>query len=190
VSRDVDRDPGFALVEVLVSLLLIVAAAAGLAPLYAMTAAAARQGRVAMATSLLAREKVEELRALTWAYAPDGAAMTDLETDISVRPWSAFGRGLSASPSDSLERNADGYVDYLDGNTRWVGSGPLAPSEAVYIRRWRITPMPGAPGESCIFEVFVTTTIAEARGSAGSSAGVTRRSGDALLVTVTTRKQV
>jgi hypothetical protein len=59
-----------------------------------------------------------------------------------------------ASPIASLATNAAGHVDFLDSAGRWVGTGPAIPSEAGFVRRWRVSPLPGA-SDVLVIEVVV-----------------------------------
>jgi len=84
-------------------------------------------------------------------------SLSDVTTDLSNDPATDDGGGLLRSPAGSLTSNVDGYVDYLDGNGRWVGRGSSVPSPAVYIRRWAVQPHPRDPDNLLVFEVIAGT---------------------------------
>jgi hypothetical protein len=137
----------------------------------------------------MAEQKLEQLRALTWGFdlAGQGLPLTDTTTNLAVTPPEHNGSGLNPSPADALERNTDGFVDFLDGNGQWVGTGSKPPASAVYIRRWSITPLPTNPNNTIVIQVLVTPVASE-QARVESAFTRTRMSGDALLITVKTRK--
>ena len=103
-------------------------------------------------------------------------------------PPTANGGGLNPSPSDSLASSQTNYVDYLDGNGQYVATGTTIPAEAVYVRRWSIQPLPTNPNNTLILQVLVTP-VSNERIRQGAGNGTLRRlPGDALLISVKTRK--
>jgi hypothetical protein len=78
-------------------------------------------------------------------------------------------------------------VDFLDGGGNWVGTGSRPPASAVYIRRWSIQPLPTNPNNTLVIQVLVTPVTSELA-RVESAFTRTRMAGDALLVTVRTRK--
>jgi prepilin-type N-terminal cleavage/methylation domain-containing protein len=165
---------GFTLVEVLVAMLVLAAAAASTAVLFAATTASTRHARNQTWSAMLAMDKMEQLRALAWRYGANGAPVSDMTTDLSVDPPSSGGPGLATAGADVLERNATGYVDYLDGAGRWVGTGITAPPTATYLRRWSVEPLSPSLPDTLLLQVLVTTVVPAAD--------------RVLLVTVRTRK--
>ena len=89
--------------------------------------------------------------------------------------------------ADALEQNTAGFVDFLDGNGGWVGTGMTPPRSAVYIRRWSITPLPANPNNTLVITVLVTPVASE-MARVTSAFTRTRMAGDAMLITVRTRK--
>lgn len=79
---------GFSLVEVLVALTIFIAIAVGVAQLFASSTTANAAARAVTVASILAMEKLEELRAL-----------------------SIDDPAVAVSPPDSLRANVDGYFD-------------------------------------------------------------------------------
>lgn len=193
VSRSTDRDAGFTVVEVLVSLLLIAVTAIGTAQLFAVSIRATHAARSQTSTTVLATQKLEQLRALTWGFddAGTGLPVSDTTTDLSQDPPTNGGSGLNPSPAGTLSSNVAGYVDYLSGRGQWVGTGPNPPATAVFIRRWSIEPLPTNPNNTLVLQVLVTTVTRESQGAAAAAAaGGSRRrmADDALVVSVKTRK--
>jgi prepilin-type N-terminal cleavage/methylation domain-containing protein len=180
---------GFSLVEVLVAMGILTAVSLGVAQLFALSAKNNLTAKGQTSTTSMAEQKLEQIRALTWGFdlAGEGLPVTDTTTNLTVTPPQHNGTGLNPSPSDSLERNTDGFVDFLDANGQWVGTGTTPPGSAVYIRRWSITPLPTNPNNTIVIEVLVTP-VANEMARIESAFTRTRMSGDALLVTVKTRK--
>jgi prepilin-type N-terminal cleavage/methylation domain-containing protein len=180
---------GFSLVEVLISMGLLTAVSLGVAQLFALSTRANVIAKGATSTTAMAQQKLEQLRGLTWGFDLEGLGLplSDTSTNVSVDPPAHNGSGLNPSPSDSLEQNTAGFVDFLNGNGVWVGTGSTPPASAVYIRRWSIQPLPTNPNNTLVIQVLVTPVASEAA-RVTSAFTRTRMSGDALLVTVRTRK--
>ncbi len=182
-------DAGFSLIEVLVAMLIIAPAAIGAAGLVTIAARAVRDARMESTAVVLAAQKLEQLRTLEW-NADDsgrgGSSTSDWTTDVTRDPVVGGGRGLSASPAGALASNVAGFVDYLDAAGAWVGTGPMPPPRAVFIRRWAVTPLPTDPADTLVLQVLVTnfTRDASVRRSPGRRA---RLGGEALVTTVRTR---
>ena len=180
---------GFSLVEVLISMGLLTAVSLGVAQLFALSTRANVIAKGQTSTTAMAQQKLEQLRGLTWGFDLEGLGLplSDTTTNVSVDPPAHNGSGLNPSPIDSLEQNNAGFVDFLDGNGVWVGTGSTPPGTAVYIRRWSIQPLPTNPNNTLVIQVLVTPVASEAA-RVESAFTRTRMSGDALLVTVRTRK--
>jgi prepilin-type N-terminal cleavage/methylation domain-containing protein len=180
---------GFSLVEVLISMGILTAVSLGVAQLFALSTRANFVARGQTSTTAMAEQKMEQLRALTWGFDTDGQGLpvSDTSTNLAVDPPTATGAGLNPSPSDSLEQNTPGYVDFLDAHGTFVGTGSTPPGSAAFIRRWAIRPLPTNPNNTLVLQVLVTPVSNE--GSRVATAGPRRRmAGDALLVSVKTRK--
>jgi prepilin-type N-terminal cleavage/methylation domain-containing protein len=180
---------GFSLVEVLVAMGLLTAVSMGVAQLFALSTRSNLIAKGATSTTSMAEQKLEQLRGLTWGFDLEGQGLplSDTTTNLTVFPPTHDGSGLNPSPVDSLEQNTAGFVDFLDGNGAWVGTGSTPPGSAVYIRRWSIQPLPTNPNNTLVVQVLVTPVASEAA-RVGSAFTRTRMAGDALLVTVRTRK--
>ena len=185
------HDNGFTLVEVLFALALVVTLAAGVTQLFGAAVVASDQARAFTSTTILAAQKMEQLRTLAWRVAAlqPGLAVSDAATDLSQDPPVAGGCGLCPSPPDSLDRNTTGYTDFLDAAGRWVGAGATAPQGAVYIRRWQVAALPADPMDSRVLQVLVTTVSAERRRVSGAASRALLP-GDALVGSVKTRRVV
>ena len=179
---------GFSLTEVIIAMCLLTTVSLGVAQVFALTARANHVARGQTSTTAMAEMKMEQLRSLTWGFDTDGQGLpiSDTTTNLATDPTSTGGAGLNPSLVTSLTQNTAGYVDFLDANGGHVGTGTTAPGGAVFIRRWSIQPLPTNPNNTLILQVFVTPLSNEAlRDPAGD---FHRMNGDALLVSVKTRK--
>ena len=168
---------------------LLTTVSLGVAQLFALSTRANYTARGQTSTTTMAEQKMEQLRALTWGFDVDGEGLpvSDTSTDLSVDPPTAGGSGLNPSPTTCLEENIAGYVDYLDANGVYIGTGTIPPDGSVFIRRWSIQPLPTNPNNTVVLQVMVTPISNEANRAAGP--GPRRRlPGDAVLVSVKTRK--
>jgi prepilin-type N-terminal cleavage/methylation domain-containing protein len=116
---------GFTLVEVLVAMALLATAVVTTAGLLTIASNSVRAARVQSWASLLAIDKLEELRASPW---PD----------------------LAVSTGDTLGHDAPGFVDYLN----WRGE-PVGAAAAVFVRRWNIQPLPSDSANTYVLQVYV-----------------------------------
>ncbi len=168
---------------------LLTVVSMGVAQLFALSTRANLMAKGATSTTAMAEQKLEQLRGLTWGFdlLGQGLPLSDTTTNLTVTPPLHNGSGLNPSPMDSLERNTAGFVDFLDGGGNWVGTGSTPPASAVYIRRWSIQPLPVNPNNTLVIQVLVTPVASEAM-RVTSAFTRTRMAGDALVVTVRTRK--
>ena len=180
---------GFSLIEVIVATSLLILAVASLAQLFVISVRANASARATTYASVLAQQKMEQLRGLTWGFDPLGLPLTDTTTDVSVTPERATaGRGLSPSPSGAgtLGVNTDGYCDFLDGSGRWLAGGATVPPGTIFVRRWSVEPLPTNPHNTIVLQVLVVRH--RARVAADAGIGEARTPDEARLVSVKTRK--
>ena len=184
-----NSNAGFSLMEVIISIGLLTVVSLGVAQLFATSTRANLISRGSTSTTALAEQKMEQLRSLTWGFdgSGQGLPVSDTTSNVAVNPPAQNGMGLNPSPSDSLERNVPGYVDYLDAGGNWVATGSDVPPAAVYIRRWSIQPVPTNPNNTLVLQVLVTP-VSNEQARVESLFTRTRMSGDALITTVKTRK--
>lgn len=122
--RRISHADGFSLLEALVATLLLaggVAALAWLAVASSRVQAAAREQGMA---TRLARDKMEQLRALAWTSDVVGSAVS----------------GLVASPPGTLAANMPGFFDALDAAGHEL-PGDARVGEAAWVRRWAVAPL-------------------------------------------------
>ena len=168
---------------------ILTAVSLGVAQLFAVSTRANLVARGQTSTTALAEQKLEQLRSLTWGFDTSGQGLpvSDSTTNLAVDPATQTGGGLNPSPVDSLEQNTPGYVDFLDAHGQYVGTGATPPGTVAFVRRWSIRPLPTNPNNTLVLQVLVTPIANE--GSRSDTGGPRQRMpGDALLVSVKTRK--
>jgi type II secretory pathway pseudopilin PulG len=185
-SRATADARGFSIIEVLMATALLVTAVASLAQLFALSTQRNTSAKNTTFAALLAQQKMEQLRSLTWGFDTLGLPTTDTTTDTTKYPETAGGTGLSPSPVNTLQQNVVGYVDYLDAKGQLLGGATaVPPTTAVYIRRWMIEPLPTNPNNTIVIQVLVTRHRDRGTADGGS---VTRLPDEARVISVKTRK--
>lgn len=161
----------------------------GVAQMFALSTTRNLAAKQQVSTTTMATQKMEQLRGLTFAYDASGLGLpvTDTTTNLTKCTPDATGTGLNPSPSDALEENRDGFVDYLDERGNCIGTGTTPPAGAVFTRRWAILPLPTNPNNTLVLTVLVAPTAREEQRVRNGSRRV-RQVQDALLTTVRTRK--
>ena len=177
------QDRGFTLVEVCVALVLLALALAGVARMIGFARRSTVAARAQTSSTVLAQQKIEQLRGLNWSVDAAGIRQSDFVTDLTVEPPTGGGMGLRASPAGALDVNTAGYVDYLNARGEWVGTGATPPREASYLRRWAIRLLPEDPDDTLILQVLVTPVGRDRPGPLPS-----RHGDEAVLTTMATRK--
>jgi len=178
---------GFSLLEVLFATTMLVVGVAGLAQLFALSTRTNTSARATTFASLLAQQKMEQLRGLTWGFDTLGLPLTDTSTNIAAAVESPTGgTGLTPSPTGTLGSNTNGYVDYLDATGKSLGSGSNPPQGTVFVRRWSIEPLPTNPNNTLVLQVLVFRN--GNRPTADNTVGVKRLPDEARIISVKTRK--
>src|SRR5436190_4441281 len=130
---------GFSLLEVLVATTILAIALSALAQLFAISTKSNVSAKSTTFAALLAQQKMEQLRGLTWGFDPLGLPLTDTTTNITVVPEALTGgKGLTPSQTNTLAANTAGYCDFLDKSGNSLGDGTVPPTSAIYIRRWSV----------------------------------------------------
>jgi len=88
---------GFSLIEVLVATGLLATAIVSLAQLFALSTRTNLGSHNATYAAVLAQQKVEELRSLSWGFDSLGLLISDNTTDTTVTPETAIG-GTGLAP--------------------------------------------------------------------------------------------
>ena len=177
---------GFSLVEVLIATVILAVALVSLAQLFALSTHSNMSARNTTYTAVLAQQKLEELRSLTWGFDTQGLPISDTATNTAVSPETpAGGTGLSPSPAGTLGANTNGYVDYVDQFGNKLGGGGAPPPGTVFVRRWSVEPLPSNPNNTLVLQVLAFRN--RDRGTADDGAGRVLPE-EARLVTVKTRK--
>jgi prepilin-type N-terminal cleavage/methylation domain-containing protein len=181
-------DRGFTLVEVLIAMVVLAIVSLGVAALFGTAVRATHAARNQTSTSILAEQKLEQLRSLTWGFDTSGQNLpvSDTTTNLATNPPSDGGPGLNPSPANSLDVNTQFYVDFLDARGQWVGTGANPPGNTAFVRRWSVQPLPTNPNNTLVMQVLVTPIMRDITLGAGGTRK--RYPDDALVATVKTRK--
>lgn len=150
---------GFTLVETLIAISITTVALSALAQLFVISTQANADARRATFASILATQKIEQLRGLGADLTPQGAP--SLSTDIP------------------------GACDFLDEYGRSLGTGSSPLPGTVYIRRWSVEPIPPDPN-TFVIQVAVFPRLW--RGAVDPAAPDARPFGGAQIVTMKTRR--
>ena len=166
-------EDGFSLIEVLVAIGVIVVLVTSLSQLFAMAIMSNVNARARTAASLLATEKLEELRELAFGFDSQGVTLTDGTTDTTGSLTVSGGTGLISG--GSLDQSLAGYSDYLDLFGRRTDL-----ARAAFVRRWSIQPLQTDAANGLALSVVVLPR---------SATGQRRTGPDVVrLVTARTRK--
>jgi hypothetical protein len=157
-----------------------------MAQLIAVSTANNVSSRSTTVATILAEQKLEQLRALAWGFDGGGRPVSDLSTDTAIAPESPEGgTGLQVSPAAALQQNTPGFVDYLSASGQIVGRGSEPPRQAVYTRRWSIEWVAGGSDSALLLQVLVTGIRNRGEADRGN---VNRLPGEARVATVKVRK--
>jgi hypothetical protein len=155
--------------------------------MFAVSVANNGAARTLSTATLLAEQKMEQLRGLTWGFDNLGLPVTDNSSNTALPVESSTGgTGLSPSPQNTLTSNTAGWVDYVDQFGNILGGGATPLPNTLYIRRWAIEPLPSNPNNTLVLHVLVTKHTN--RGNADNNGAVVRLPDEARLVSVKTRK--
>jgi Tfp pilus assembly protein PilV len=168
VMRRIRDDAGFSLIEAMLAAGMLASLAAGAAQVFAVSARGSHIARVQTLAAVLAAQKMEQLRSLTWAHAPGGEPLSDTTTDLTSDPPTNDGVGLQPAPAGTLDADVPFYVDYSSA----AGVRVDARDSAAYVRRWSVAPLASDPDNLLLLQVRV----------------VIANGGDARLVTIKARR--
>ena len=155
---------GFTLLETVVATGVLVTALAGIAQLFALSVRSTRDVGEQGAALMAAQDKIEVLRSRALTYGPVGAPVTDA--------------GLTPSPAATLVGDTPGFVDFVNAAGEVVDINGDTHG-AVFIRRWRITPIDYFVPEAIAIEVCVFRWPAD---------DLTPQTAEACLATVRARQ--
>jgi len=181
-SASSSRDAGFSLIEVIFAIFLLTAVAVGVAQLFAVGTLANFRAKTQTSTTVLAAQKMEQLRGLTWAFDSEGLPVSDVSSRLDTPVPTGGGPGLNPSPGNTLTQDVAGYVDYLDLHGAYLGTDTRP--DAAYCRRWSIQPQPTNPNNTLILQVRVIPITQVA----GADQTGQRALEESLLFSMKTRK--
>ena len=183
------NERGFSLIETLVATTIMAVGLASLAQLFLISTKSNQSARLTTTASVLAQQKMEQLRGLVWGFDLLGLPLSDTTSDLTVVPEQPQGGpGLTPSPDGSLQNNVDGYCDFLDGRGQSLGGGSIVPPGTVYVRRWSVEPLPINPNNTLILQVMVTRWRARGVADTETTGSGRRLPDEARVISVKTRK--
>jgi type II secretory pathway pseudopilin PulG len=184
-SKSFRNCSGFSLVETLVATTLMATAIVTLAELFALSTRTNVSSHNTTFASVLAEQKMEELRSLVWGFDTQGLPLSDISSNTAVTPMGTTGgTGLKPSPTTTLKEDTTGWVDHIDAYGNKVSSNDTQ-ANIVYTRRWSVTPLPTNPNNTLVIQVLVTRI--KDRGQANNG-NVGRLPEEARMIAVRTRK--
>jgi hypothetical protein len=148
-------ESGTTLIEALVAMTIIITTITGVAHLLIWSRTTVWSSGAGTMSMVLASQKIEQLRLLTWNVDGAGHAVSDTTTNLTTSPPSSGGTGLTASLAGTLHNNTPGYVDYLDARGAWRGAGATPPAGTAFVRRWAIVPFDDDPLHTLVLHVVV-----------------------------------
>jgi prepilin-type N-terminal cleavage/methylation domain-containing protein len=132
---------GFTLIEVLFAMMVTTIALVAIAQL-AVIATRANRGAISSSMMVvLAAQKLEQLRSLSWTFDTAGQVLSDTTTDTTSAGVTGAGTGLTLS-GNTLAANSEGFCDFLDDRGRSRGGGTTLPNGTAFVRRWSIDALP------------------------------------------------
>jgi prepilin-type N-terminal cleavage/methylation domain-containing protein len=186
LNRSSAAQGGFSLIEVLVATMLLATGVLTMAGMFGLATQSNLAGRSNTYATVLAEQKLEQLRSLAWGFDVENLPVSDQSTDTTVVPESPIGgTGLTPSPDDALRDNIKGWVDHLDVQGAIIGNDEVPPNAAIYTRRWSVEPLPTNPNNTLIIQVLVTRNRNRGQANQGR---VSRLADEARVITVKTRK--
>jgi len=150
---------GFTLVETVTAISIIAVALTALAHLFVIVSQANADARRSSFASILATQKIEELRSV-------GADLTQ-QGDVS------------------LSSDISGACDFLDEYGRSLGTGTSPLPGTVYVRRWSVESIPSDPDTFVLQVAVFPRSWKDGPDSVGIDA---RTFGGAQIVTIKTRR--
>ena len=194
-SASSTNESGFSLIEVMMATTLMAVALVSLAQMFALSTRNNLGARYSTMAAILAEQKMEQLRGLTWGFDLLNLPLSDFSTNLAA--FEATGLcaaandggavALTPSPPNPHQANVNGYVDSVDEHGCGLGGGTTVPANAAYIRRWSVEPLPTNPNNTLILQVLVTPLRDRGVADEGS---VRRLPQEARLVSVKTRKTI
>src|SRR6476659_5416910 len=147
----------------MVASLLLCVGLVSLAQLFAISTRSTVAARSNTFTVILAQQKMEQLRGLTWGFDTVGLPITDTSTDLSAvgaqagcpTPAGGSGTGLTPSASGTLAANTNGWVDYINPNGCVLRGGDSLLQGNMYIPPWVVGLLPTTPNNTLFIQVMV-----------------------------------
>jgi type II secretory pathway pseudopilin PulG len=128
-ARRSREETGSTLVEVMIATVILATGVLTMAQLFGVATASNSAARANTFATVLAEQKIEQLRSLTWGFDTQGLPISDFATNTTVTPETPNGgTGLTPSPGNALQSNVVG---------RRRGRRPAGPGFAKRRATWR-----------------------------------------------------
>ena len=139
--------PGSSLLEAVIAAGLLATVLTAVLPLATTVVSGSAASRADLMASHLARQRLSQLHALTFAGLASGP-VTDVQSRLDTADAFALGgAGLTPTGLGPLQASASPWVDWLDEHGTWQGADVQRPAAARYRRRWGVL---GPGGEGCL----------------------------------------
>ena len=109
----IPRHAGFSLIEAIIATGLLATLVVGVGQVFLVSSRAIHVARVRTLAAILAAQKMEQLRSLSWAHAPGGGLLSDT-TNLSASLRPGTDQDSSPAPAGSLDTDMPSYVDYAN----------------------------------------------------------------------------
>ena len=139
---------------------------------------------------MLAQQKMEQLRGLTWGFDTHRPAAVRYDERHSPSCPSCRG-GTGLTPSPRVARSAalsTATCDYLDARGNRSAAARIRRPARSYIRRWSIEPLPTNPNNTLILQVLVTRSRSRGVADTEEADAGPRLPDEARIISVKTRK--
>jgi hypothetical protein len=177
---------GFSLIEAVIAIAIASAGVVSSLQLLIVATTANQAARATTVATLMAIEKMEQLRGLLWAFDAGGHRISDTASDVTTMPDGRNGTGLSVSPANTLQQNVHGFCDFLSASGTALGTGASPPLGTAFVRRWSIEPLSVAAGDTLLIQVLVLAWA----GGVPNAQGPVRLARPIRLVSIKTRKTI
>lgn len=128
---------GASLLEAVVAAGVLAGVLTGILPLTTASWNATAAARLDLLATHLARQRLQQLQALTHLRGPAGP-VRDVITRLDGEGFSADGAGLTVTGSTPLQAPLPGASDWLDGQGAVLPWTATAPAGARYLRTWAV----------------------------------------------------
>jgi len=162
---------GISLLETVVAAGLLATVLTGIVPLATVAVTAASRARAQVLAEQLARQRVEQLEALTHMRTGAGV-ISDVDTRLDGPDFVSGGPGLTPAGVSTLDADTAAWCDLLDEHGTALGACDAASPGARFARRWAVQAMDDVDG--CVRLWAEVRAMPPRRGLVAAQAGAVR----------------